>query len=89
MQRTGVGAEWAPYLGWIIQKESSGNPKAQNPKSSAYGLMQFLDGTWNTYGKGLNRNDPEDQVVAGINYIKQRYGTPQNAVAFWQRNGWY
>jgi SLT domain-containing protein len=51
--------------------------------------MQFLDGTWKTYGNGLNRNNPTDQVVAGINYIKQRYGTPQNAVAFWQKNHWY
>ena len=73
---------------WIIQKESSGNPRAKNPKSTAYGLMQFLDGTWKSYGVG-DRNDPVDQVVSGINYIKKRYGTPEKAYAFWQKNHWY
>lgn len=88
IEKAGVGADWTPYLNWIIQKESSGNPQAKNSKSSAYGLMQFLDSTWKNYGIG-NRDNPVDQVVSGINYIKKRYGTPQNAVAFWQQNGWY
>ncbi len=30
----------------IIQCESGGNPRAQNPRSSASGLGQFLDSTW-------------------------------------------
>jgi SLT domain-containing protein len=50
--------------------------------------MQFLDGTWKSYGVG-DRNDPVDQVVSGINYIKKRYGTPEKAYAFWQKNHWY
>lgn len=88
MKNQKVGAEWKEPLAWIIQKESSGNPKAQNPKSTAYGLMQLLDGTWK--GTGITKtSDPAKQVEAGIRYIKQRYGTPQNAVAFWQKNGWY
>ena len=84
----GVGADWKPYLNWIVQKESSGNPSAQNPKSSAYGLYQFLDGTWK--GTGISKtSDPVIQTQAAIKYIKQRYGTPAKAVDFWQKNGWY
>ncbi|MDD5486676.1 MAG: transglycosylase SLT domain-containing protein [Dehalococcoidales bacterium] len=75
-------------MAWIIQKESGGNPTAQNKKSSAYGLMQFLDNTWGNYGH-QKTSDPVQQIAAGIDYIKKRYGTPQNAVAFHQKNGWY
>ncbi len=34
----------------IAKYESGGNPRAQNPSSSASGLYQFIDGTWNNYG---------------------------------------
>ena len=41
-----------PPGGWdpVIKCESGGNPKAQNPSSSASGLLQFIDGTWRAYG---------------------------------------
>jgi hypothetical protein len=34
----------------IAKYESGGNPRAQNPHSSASGLFQFIDGTWNHFG---------------------------------------
>lgn len=34
----------------IAKYESGGNPRAQNPHSSASGLFQFVDGTWNHFG---------------------------------------
>ena len=40
------------------QIESSLDPKAKNPKSSAGGLYQFIDDTWARYGKGRDRYDP-------------------------------
>lgn len=88
LKQTGVGADWAPALKWIINMESSGNPNAKNPNSTAYGLMQFLDNTWDNYGH-TKTADPVQQVVAGIDYIKQRYGTADNAKTFWQKNHWY
>jgi hypothetical protein len=35
---------------WVLERESGGDPTAQNPTSTASGLWQFLDGTWAGYG---------------------------------------
>lgn len=83
----GQGSQW-DALSWIIGKESSWNPRAQNPTSTAYGLFQFLNGTWAGTGIGKT-SDPALQAEAGMRYIASRYGTPLGAQGFWQRNGWY
>jgi hypothetical protein len=83
----GAGAEWAA-LSTIIQRESSWDPTNQNPRSTAYGLFQFLNGTWATVG-ATKTSDPAQQTLAGIGYIRQKYGTAQNALAFWNAHGWY
>lgn len=81
------GREWEA-LYKLIQKESSWNPNAQNPTSTAYGLFQFLNGTW--AGTGVRKtSDVEGQATAGLQYISQRYGTPAKAWAFHQKNNWY
>jgi hypothetical protein len=88
LQKTGADSSWLAPMMEIAAKESSYNPGAQNGHSTAYGLFQFLNGTWG--GTGVSKtSDPVSQSVAAVNYIKQRYGTAQNALAFWQRNGWY
>jgi soluble lytic murein transglycosylase-like protein len=83
-----VGSDWAQPLQYLIGKESSGNPTATNSNSGAYGLMQFMPNTWGDYGY-QKTSDPVKQITAGIDYIKQRYGTPEAAQAFWQKNNWY
>ena len=83
----GSGKQWAA-LAWLIQHESSWNPKAQNPTSSAYGLFQFLNSTWRTVG-GHKTSNPAKQALYGMRYIKQRYGSPLGAKAFWQKHHWY
>ena len=88
MKSSGVGSDWEEPLKWIISKESSNNPTAINPSSGAYGLMQFLPQTWKNYGY-TKTSDPTQQIEAGIDYIKARYGTAENAKSFWQKNGWY
>ena len=40
------------YMVRMAQIESQGNPRAANPNSSAKGLYQFVDGTWQTHGSG-------------------------------------
>lgn len=88
--RAGVPASWArsAALSTIVQRESGFRPTAQNPSSTAYGLFQFLNSTWK--GTGVAKtSDPVMQTVAGMRYIQQRYGSPDAAMAFWNRNHWY
>jgi hypothetical protein len=72
----------------LWQRESGWNPAAQNPTSTAFGIAQFLDSTWAGVG-AKKSSDPSAQIDAGLRYIKQRYGSPTAAMAFWRRNHWY
>jgi len=57
-----------PLVARIIQCESGGNPNAQNPHSSAYGLCQYLDSSWeyvkNKWNIELDRHSYDDQLYA-------------------------
>lgn len=66
-RRYGVDPDFAIRTATI---ESGLNPRAQNPKSSAGGLFQFIDGTWNTYGQGKNKYDPYASADAGARFIR-------------------
>ena len=81
------GPEWAA-VDFIVSNESSWDPNAQNPSTSAYGLFQFLDTTWAETGIAKTDN-PKLQADAGAKYIKGRYGSPTKARAFWEANNWY
>lgn len=84
-----TGAQWSA-LRELVQHESSWNPNAKNPYSSAYGLFQFLDSTWASVG-GFKTGNPEKQAEFGLAYIARRYGNPVNAWNFWQSQNphWY
>lgn len=41
-----IPAEWRPFRDCVVNRESHGNPRAQNPVSSAQGKYQFLDSQW-------------------------------------------
>jgi hypothetical protein len=72
----------------LVNRESSWNPAADNPTSTAYGLFQFLDSTW--AGTGIRRtSDPMQQIIAGLRYIQSRYGSPAAALAFHDSHNWY
>lgn len=90
LQAQGMPASWLEPTLELIARESSFNPRAKNPKSTASGLFQFLDGTRANYGgTSVNWNDPYQQSLKGLQYIKDRYGTPEKALAFWDKNKWY
>lgn len=88
MARAGVsGKNWIDGLSFIIQKESSGNPKAVGAMTStgtAKGLMQLKD--FNISG---NPFDPINNITAGIKYIKSRYGSIAKAVNWHKSHNWY
>ena len=74
-------SNWAKE--WIAQRESGGSYQAYNPRGGYYGRYQ-LNPSLISYGAS-----PAEQEAAADNYVAQRYGSWENAQAFWQRNGWY
>lgn len=72
----------------LVMKESGFNNNAQNKKSTAFGMAQFLDSTWQ--GTGIKKtSDPIQQAEAMCIYIRNRYGSPSKTLQFHQANGWY
>ena len=63
---------------WI--RESRWDPRANNPKSSAYGIPQLLK---------LKVLDPYLQIDLGLKYIAHRYKTPCIAYAHHRKTGHY
>jgi len=75
---------------WIILRESSGDPTADNPTSTAFGLGQLLLGNRILYlGQDYATIDCGRQLWAFRAYVRGRYRTAERAKAFWQANGWY
>ena len=75
---------------WIIMRESSGDPTADNPTSTAFGLGQLLLGNRILYlGQQYTTSDCGRQLWAFRAYVRDRYGSAATAKAFWQANGWY
>ena len=60
--------------------ESKWNPRADNKRSTAYGIPQLLK---------LKIKDPYLQIDAGLKYIAHRYGTPCKALAYHLKTGHY
>lgn len=51
-----------------MSAESAGNLHAKNPRSSATGLFQFIDATWEQYGNGKSIYDPYAQIDAVVRF---------------------
>ena len=87
-RRYGWGGDQWDALYELVSRESSWNPQADNPTSTAYGLFQFLDSTRDNYGIRLGAG-PRKQAKAGLAYIADRYSNPAQALQFHDENGWY
>jgi hypothetical protein len=84
-----TAAEWR-----IIRAESGGNVRANNPRSTAFGLGQLLYENRRAYIGRSERRDTGTtnkcvQLRAFRAYVRDRYGNINNAVRFWNRNHWY
>ena len=73
----------------LWRKESNWRPKALNKSSGAFGIAQFMPTTWANYGFPYMPKDPAIQIVAGLRYIKVRYSTPCQALAWHLAHNWY
>ena len=75
-----VSAKEYRCLELLWMRESRWDPRANNPKSSAYGIPQLLK---------LKVLDPYLQIDLGLKYIAHRYKTPCIAYAHHRKTGHY
>ena len=64
----------------LWRSESQWNPKAKNPKSSAYGIPQLLK---------MTERNPYKQIDLGLKYIAYRYGNSCKALDHHKKVGHY
>ncbi|GAA2454473.1 transglycosylase SLT domain-containing protein [Streptomyces glaucus] len=87
-QMVGDSAQYRCFA-QIVQHESSWNVTATNVSSGAYGLVQALPASKMAAAGSDWRTNPATQIAWGLDYMKDRYGSPCGAWGFWQANGWY
>ena len=75
-----VSAKEYRCLELLWMRESRWDPRAANPKSSAYGIPQLLK---------LKVLDPYLQIDLGLKYITHRHLTPCKAWAYYLKTGHY
>jgi hypothetical protein len=89
MLQWGYGLSEMPCLDKMWAKESGWNEKSRNAGSGAYGIPQALPASkLAVYGSDYLTN-PTPQIKWGLDYIKNRYGSPCKAWSYWQAHGWY
>jgi hypothetical protein len=83
-------AQW-PCLDRLWIGESDWNYKAENSSSGAYGIPQSLPGRKMATVASDWRTNPVTQIKWGLDYIKRSYGSPCNALDFWNSRSphWY
>ena len=72
----------------LIMSESNWVVTAANP-SGAYGIPQSLPGSKMASAGSDWRTNPATQIIWGLRYVKDVYGTPCGAWSFKQGHNWY
>ncbi|MFI9272842.1 transglycosylase SLT domain-containing protein [Kitasatospora sp. NPDC052896] len=80
--------QWASFAN-IVSHESSWNINATNAGSGAYGLGQALPAGKMASAGSDWRGNPVTQIKWALNYMNERYGSPNQAWVFWQNHHWY
>jgi hypothetical protein len=88
MTRFFDAGQW-PALRELWTRESGWNTTADNPTSDAYGIPQSLPGSKMASAGKDWRTNAATQIKWGLQYIKQRYGSPSAALAFHDSHNWY
>lgn len=85
-----VPDSWRSALSFIVAHESGGKVGERSAEHSARGLFQLTAVNYHLNPGGQNSfGNAVEESQGGIRYIAQRYGTADNAAAFWQRHHWY
>ncbi|MEA5456369.1 hypothetical protein SPF06_16670 [Sinomonas sp. JGH33] len=89
LAKFGWGQDQMQALITLWNRESNWTTTATNSSSGAYGIAQALPG-----GKMSSAGDDwqtnyRTQIDWGLGYIKSRYGSPANALAFHYTHNWY
>ncbi|MBD8019394.1 aggregation-promoting factor C-terminal-like domain-containing protein [Brevibacterium gallinarum] len=99
----GQGLAWAAAKGWpvtgarwraldfIVTKESSWNPRAKNPRSTASGLGQFINDNARFYlgSAPMSKHPVNAQLDAVVRYTQDRYKGLVPAMNFWKKHRHY
>lgn len=81
-------SEWPALLAlWNQESSWEAGPSSVNPSSGAYGIPQANPSGGQGHPYALN--DPVAQIKWGLQYIKNRYGTPSAAEAHELSYHWY
>ena len=64
----------------LWNRESRWDPRADNPKSSAYGIPQLLK---------MKELDPFKQIDLGLKYITHKHSSPCRALEYHNKRGFY
>jgi len=90
MTLEGVPTSWQPGLTFIMAQESGGEVGVHSPIHSARGLYQLTAPNYHYNPRGAaSFGNAVEEAQGGIRYIRARYGTADNAVAFWNQHRWY
>ena len=78
-------------MNWLVSRESGWDPKAQNPRSTASGLPQFINSTSRQYlgGSPAKNYGVWAQLSAMQRYVNDRYNGWGGAVRFWKSHHYY
>ncbi len=86
----GVPVSWQSGLRFIMLQESGGQVGANSSIHSARGLYQLTAANYHYNPHGATSfGNAVEEAQGGIRYIRQRYGTADNAAAFWRSHHWY
>jgi hypothetical protein len=85
----GWAADQMQCLVTLWTKESDWKTTAMNPSSGAYGIVQSLPAEKMASAGGDYLTNFRTQINWGLNYVKERYGSPCDALNFHYANNWY
>ena len=87
--KIGFKLDQMPCLDKLWTRESHWNYKSSNASSGAYGIPQAVPGSKMAKFGDDWRTNPATQIKWGLDYIKNRYGTPCKAWDHSEATGWY